>query len=276
MDDQEQQSRRVAQVFDSVADDYDQSGVAFFAPIAEGLVDALELTPGERVVDIGCGRGAVTFRAADAVGESGSVTAVDISPAMVELTRRGAAEQGLTQVRTAVVEPGETGVADGSADVVTASLVLFFAADPQATLRSWMRLLAPGGRLGLATFGDADPTWQRIDDLFRPYLPPQLLDPRTTGTAGPFASDEGMEELCRACGGKDTRTVRTRLQVHFRDAAQWRAFSMGTGQRMFWSFVPDDRREALYAEAAELLDQARTADGDAVLFQDVRYTLATV
>jgi ubiquinone/menaquinone biosynthesis C-methylase UbiE len=274
--DERERAARVAQLFDAVADDYDQSGVSFFAPIAQGLVEALDPTPGERVVDIGCGRGAVTFPAARAVGRSGSVTALDIAPAMVELTRRRAEEEDYPQVRACVVAPDDLGLADREADVVAASLVLFFAADPAATLRSWLRLLAPGGRLGLATFGAADPTWGTVDALFRPYLPPQLLDARTTGEEGPFASDEGMEELCRSCGAVDARTVRAQVPVRFRDAAQWRAFSMGTGQRMFWSFVPDDQRESVYEQAAAVLQEARDDSGDIVLTQNVRYTLATV
>lgn len=276
MDDQKKRGQRVAQVFDAVAQDYDQSGVAFFAPIAKGLVDALDLSPGERVVDVGCGRGAVTFPAARAVGVRGSVTAVDIAPAMVALTRRRAEDKGFAQVRTVRVAPDDLGLPDASADVVAASLVLFFSADPAATLRSWMRVLVPGGRVGLSTFGAPDPTWERVDALFQPYLPPELLDARTSGEAGPFASDGGVEELCRACGAKEVRTLHTLVPVRFRDADQWRAFSIGTGQRAFWGFVPADRHAALLAEAAEILEEARADDGDIVLTQDVRYTLATV
>lgn len=276
MDDQVQRERRVAEVFDAVATDYDQSGVAFFAPIAEGLVDALAPTTGERVVDVGCGRGAATFPAARAVGETGSVTALDLSAAMVELTRRGAEEQGLLQVHTRVVTSDDLGLPDAGADVLLASLVLFFSADPATTLRSWVRLLAPGGRLGLATFGVPDPTWARVDALFHPYLPPQMLDARTSGEAGPFESDQGLEELCGSCGARDLRSQHLALAVRFRDAEQWRAFSMGTGQRMFWGLVPEERRPSIFSEAAEILEGAREPGGDIVLTQDVRYTLATV
>jgi ubiquinone/menaquinone biosynthesis C-methylase UbiE len=263
----------VARIFDVVAEDYDQSGVAFFAPIAEGLVDLLEMAPGERVVDVGCGRGAVTFPAARAVGPAGSVTAVDISPTMVEHTRRRAAELGYPQIKTAVVTGDGSGVPDRSADVVTSSLVLFFTPDPGASLRSWIRMLVPGGRMGIATFGAPDSTWKRIDDLFRPYLPAQLLDARTTGASGPFATDEGVEELLAASGATAVRTVRRPLHVHFQDASQWRRFSMSTGQRAFWHSVPKEHHQPLYDQVAQLLEETRTDGGDIVLVQDVRYTL---
>jgi ubiquinone/menaquinone biosynthesis C-methylase UbiE len=270
---QDDATTRVARVFDAVAEDYDQSGVAFFGPIAQGLVDLLDLAPGERVVDAGCGRGALTFPAARAVGANGSVTAVDIAPEMVARTQRQAEDLGLSQVRTTLVAADDLGLPEGSADVVASSLVLFFAPDPLATLRSWLRPLVPGGRLGIATFGAPDPVWKQVDALFRPYLPPHLLDARTTGAAGPFTSDQGVEDLFTAAGATAVRSVPRALPVHFRDAAQWRAFSLGTGQRAFWGFVPEDRRPSLFEDAAAVLEQARTGDGDIVLTQQVRYTL---
>jgi len=266
----------VTRLFDEIAEEYDQSGVAFFGPIAEELVDLVDLAPGELVVDVGCGRGAVTFPAARAVGPTGSVTAVDISPTMVEHTRQRAAELGYPQVNTAVVTGDDIGVPDESVDVVIASLVLFFAPDPGVALRSWMRLLVPGGRIGIATFGAPDLAWERVDDLFRPYLPAELLDARTTGASGPFATDEGVEDLLTGSGATAVRTVRRSLHVHFRDAAQWRRFSMSTGQRAFWRFVPEESRGPLYDQAAQVLEEARTDGGDIVLLQDVRYTFGVV
>ena len=55
----------VAALFDTVADDYDQTGIDFFEPIAAGLVAALDPQPGEPCVDLGCGRGAVTLGLAE-------------------------------------------------------------------------------------------------------------------------------------------------------------------------------------------------------------------
>lgn len=76
----------VAALFDRLADTYDAVGVPWFGLVAEHLVDELAPAPGERAVDIGCGRGAVTRPLADAVGPDGQVVAFDLAPGMVERT----------------------------------------------------------------------------------------------------------------------------------------------------------------------------------------------
>ncbi|MGB7981462.1 MAG: hypothetical protein WCF36_11800, partial [Candidatus Nanopelagicales bacterium] len=68
---------RNARLFDDLAESYDAVGVEFFAPIALGLVDALAPAPGERVADLGCGKGAFLLPAARAVGRRGRVVGVD-------------------------------------------------------------------------------------------------------------------------------------------------------------------------------------------------------
>ena len=233
MDDGAEAVRRVARVFDEIAEDYDQSGVSFFGPIAEGLVELLDPRPGEHLVDVGCGRGALTFPAARAVGPGGRVTRVDISPTMVDLTRQAASDAGLVQIETAVVTPDGLGLPEAAADVVASSLVLFFAPDPESTLATWMRLLRRAGGSASPPSGEPDPTWKRVEQLFAPHLPPALLDARTSGEAGPFSSDEGVEGLFARCGATDVRSVRRPLDVHFDDATAWRRFSMSTGQRAF-------------------------------------------
>ena len=190
---------RVRATFEAVADDYDQSGVPFFVPTAEGLVEALGPRPGERVLDIGCGRGAATSLLARAVLPTGAVDAIDLSPAMVEHTRALLAAQGY-DVRAEVMDAGDPDLSPSTYDLIASSLVLFFLPDPAAALARWVSLLAPGGRIGLTTFGQEHAAWSAVNALFRPWLPPAMLDPKAVGPESPFSSDDGMEALLRAAG----------------------------------------------------------------------------
>jgi ubiquinone/menaquinone biosynthesis C-methylase UbiE len=265
---------QVRSLFERVADDYDQSGVAFFDPIAARLTDLLGARPGERALDVGCGRGAATLRLAGRVGPGGSVTAVDLAPAMVTHTRRTVEEAGLGQVRVQVMDATRPSLPAGSFDVVASSLVLFFLPDPADALRRWLALLRPGGRIGVSTFGAMDPVLAAVTDLFRPFHPPQMLDPRIEREDDPFRSDSAMEALMASAGGSDVRTEVQALPVVFDDVAQWRAWTMSTGQRMFWARMSSEEQASVAARAGEVLERARRPDGTIVVHQDVRHTLA--
>jgi len=72
----------VRRLFDDLASDYDQH-VPFFGTFGRSLVTWCGLRPGQRVLDIAAGRGAITGPAALAVGPRGAVLAIDNAPRML-------------------------------------------------------------------------------------------------------------------------------------------------------------------------------------------------
>lgn len=263
----------IAGVFDRAADTYDDVGVPWFEPIALGLVDELAVRPGERVLDVGCGRGAALRPLAVAAGPTGRVLGIDLAPRMVERTADDL--RSLPQVEVRVGDARAPEVPAGSFDVVASSLVLFFLPDPGAAVRAWTDLLVPGGRLGITTFGEQDERWLGLDAAFTPYLPPAMLDARTSGRRGPFADDAGMEDLLTAAGVDDVRTVHRTVTATFRDPDQYVTFSWSHGQRAMWEAVPPEDHASVLGLLTDQLDAFRDEDGAIRLHQDVRYTLGT-
>ncbi len=229
----------VAALFDAVADDYDQTGIDFFAPIAAGLIAELDPQPGESCVDLGCGRGVVTLGLAERVLPQGNVVGLDLSGGMLAHARELVSARGF-DVDLRLGDAAEPPLPPGASDVVASSLVLFFLRDPAAALARWVDLLAPGGRIGIATFGDQDPVWDTVDKEFAPWVPPMMKDPRIVGPDSPFSSDAGMERMLTDAGAVDVRTGGFRLEVRFGDVAGWERFSRSTGQRAVWARVPPD------------------------------------
>ncbi len=118
------------------------------APASLSCGPALQLAdprPGERFVDLGCGRGNDLVRAADLVGPAGAVTGVDATPRMVEAARLQVA--GLPQVRVVEGDLAAVPLPDGCADVVISNCAINHARDKAAVYREVARLLAPGGRV---------------------------------------------------------------------------------------------------------------------------------
>ena len=263
---------RVAGLFDQLAPRYDQGPVPWFRPIAARLVELLAPRPGEVALDVGAGRGAATFPLAEAVGTSGRVTAVDISAVMCDLLRAAVAATGVEHVEVLAGEAGPETLGDARFDVVAASLVLFFDPDPATTLANWIGLVRPGGRIGLSTFGPVDDAWKEAEVVVLEHAPAGMLDARTSGTRGPFASPASMASLLEACGATDVDSHDEPLHVTLPDAQSWRDWTLTLGMRQIWESVPETDRDGVFAAAAAHLEGARGPDGLLHLVQQVRYT----
>ncbi|HEY0237700.1 MAG TPA: methyltransferase domain-containing protein [Friedmanniella sp.] len=261
----------VAGVFDRAAATYDAVGVPWFGLIAQGLVDELAPRPGERALDVGCGRGAVLGPVAHLVGPTGAAVGIDLAPEMVRRTAADLADLPWVDVR---VDDGQAPTFPSeSFDVVASSLVVFFLDDAAAALHRWTELLVPGGRLGVTTFGKQDPLWLEVDAVFQPYLPESLKDARTSGATGPFESDAGMEELVGGAGLIDVRTAHGTVDARFRDVEHLLEFSWSHGQRAMWEAVPPEERAAVRTRIVDRVAELGVGSSSFTFTQDVRHTL---
>jgi arsenite methyltransferase len=107
--------------------------------------DALGAQPGDDVLDIGCGNGLLSLELARAVGEQGSVTAIDISRDMLDAARERCAHSA--RVRFLEAGAANIPVADGAADRAVSLQVFEYLSDIPGALREIARTLRPGGRL---------------------------------------------------------------------------------------------------------------------------------
>lgn len=269
----DQQRTPIWGLFDQMAQTYDQVGVEFFGPIAAGLVAELEPQPGERVLDVGCGRGAVLTRVAESVGTTGSVLGIDFSPAMVEASRSVAHESGLSHVEVQVMDAQDPDLPPAHFDVIASSLALFFLPEPAHALSRWVESVRPGGRVGITTFGQWEPGWDQLNAAFDPWLPAQLKASPTPGTDGPFESDEGVEALLSGAGLVSVRTAKADIVVVFADVARWEAFTWSTGQRAWWLSVPQEHRADVLTAATSRFEHLAEPNGSVSLTVQVRHTL---
>lgn len=261
----------VAAMFDGLAAGYDQTGVPYYALIAAGLVDRLHVQPGERVLDIGAGRGAATFPLADAVGEGGRVDAIDFAPGMVEHLARDTAH--LPQVH--VAEGDATDPPPGAApyDVVAASLVVFFVPDPVEALARWRALTRPGGRLGVATFQPWFGTWQALDAIYLEFAGQQHS---SASQQSAFEGDAGVERMLTEAGYGEVRTDLVTHPIHFDDVDQWVRWSRaGTVMGGIWNRTDEADHPEILRRATATLEDSRGADGRIVLEVGARYTFGT-
>ncbi len=130
------------------------------------IVAQLQIQPGMKVLDAGCGPGRVTLPLARAVGSTGQVLAVDLQPAMLEQVAAKARAQGLGNVRTQAAALGQGQLPAGEHDRAVIAAVLGEIPDRAAALADLLRSLRPGGLLAVAELV-FDPHFQRRSTVER-------------------------------------------------------------------------------------------------------------
>lgn len=109
-----------------------------------------DLHPGEVVLDLGSGGGIDVLLSAKRVGPTGFAYGLDMTPEMIELARRNAAEAGVANVEFLEGRIEAIPLPDASVDVVISNCVINLSTDKPAVLREIARVLRPGGRIGIA------------------------------------------------------------------------------------------------------------------------------
>ncbi|MEU3769030.1 class I SAM-dependent methyltransferase [Amycolatopsis keratiniphila] len=254
-------------VFDELAGQYDNTGVEFFGPIAHKLLELLGPRPGEHVLDVGCGRGAVLFPAAAAVGPEGYVLGIDIAEAMVTATAADVAARALDHVEVQVLDGIAPELPAASFDLITASMSAAHFPDPFATAVSYARLLRPGGGIGMT--GPVPPPalseWDlgalRVDRIIAAADPAALAaaHPRVAALYGeyPFGRPGRICDALRAAGFTEVSEQRHDVVLTAPTAQALIDWTWSNGLRVYWELVPAARREEVAAElAAELTAHA--------------------
>jgi ubiquinone/menaquinone biosynthesis C-methylase UbiE len=113
-------------------------------------IDELMVTPGMRVVDVGCGPGRLTLPIARRVGPDGEVVALDMQPKMLERMARRIEKAGLTNVRPLLAGAGDGTLSKDYFDRAVLSTVLGEIPDRERALREIHDALKPGGYLVVA------------------------------------------------------------------------------------------------------------------------------
>lgn len=172
---------RVKTVFNAAADHFDAPALSFWSRFGQHTIDQLSLRPGDRVLDVCCGSGASAIPAAICVGSTGQVIGIDIAESLLELGREKAQQQGLKNLEFQSGDFEKLGFPSDSFDAVVCVFGIFFVPDMVAAIRELWRMVRPGGKLAITSWGERvfEPAnqifWQAIaaerPDLYKQFTP---------------------------------------------------------------------------------------------------------
>jgi ubiquinone/menaquinone biosynthesis C-methylase UbiE len=215
-------SSEVAMNFAVSADDYDRYMGRYSRRLAPALADFARVEAGQRVLDVGCGPGALSSELAARVGAQ-RVAAADPSAGfdLACADRVPGAD-----VRTAPAEALPWPA--GSFDVALSQLVLSFVPDAAAAVAEMRRVLRPGGTLASCTW-DYGGEMQMLRAFWDAALSLDPAAPDEARVMG-YADADSLRELWRRAGVRDVETAPLVVEAEYADFDDfWRPFLSGTG-----------------------------------------------
>jgi SAM-dependent methyltransferase len=132
-------------------------------PVSVWMVDALELQPGDEVLELAAGTGEVGFLAAEQIAPGGTLISSDFVPEMITVAQARAERMGIAEVRFRQIDAESIDQPAASLDGVLCRWGYMLMADPEAALRETRRILRPGARVALAAWtGASENPWSAI------------------------------------------------------------------------------------------------------------------
>lgn len=177
--------------------------------VAEDLAEALDIVPGERVLDVACGSGNGALAAARRAW--GNTVGSDFVPALLERGRERAAAERL-DVEFIEADATDLPFGDGEFDVVMSIFGAMFAADQEKAAAELLRACKPGGRIGMAN-------WVPDSGVGKMFMTIAKHAPPPPGVPSPlrWGTEEGLRELF-GDGVSELRIERRRSRQAFRSA----------------------------------------------------------
>ncbi len=230
------------------------------AELAEALLAAAAVAPGERVLDLASGPCLLAAEAAHRTQPGGLVLATDIAEGMLaEGARRCGPHPGLL---FAAADAEHLCLADACIDVVLAGLALFMFPHPERALAEMHRVLVPGGRLVLSVWGERErvPLIACAQDCIARLLPPPKV---ARPSVFRFGAPALLEAALRSAGFDEVALTPCRFSCRFADAeAYWQAFlDLAGGAAEALGRLPEATGAALRAAVEQDLEGHRDADG---------------
>jgi len=215
--------------------------------VAGVVLDAAQVVPGERVLDVACGTGNAALAA---VGRGARASGVDEAEGLVELARERAREAG-AEVELLVGDAGALPVDDGAFDVAVSVFGVIFASAPGRAAAELLRAVRPDGRVALTSWVPDGPIHDVRRVLFGALQPRPAEPPR-------WGEPDWVRELLTGVGAREVDIEEDSLAFDAASPAAW--FSDQEEHHPAWRRarreLGEERWSHVRAESMTVLEEA--------------------
>jgi len=228
--------------------------------VAEDLAEALEIVPGERVLDVACGSGNGAIAAARR--SWGGVVGADYVPALLERGRERAAAERL-EIEFVEADAEALPFGDGEFDVTMSIFGAMFAPDHERCAAELLRVTKPGGRIGMANWVPDSGIGTMFMTVAKHVPPPPGVKPPLL-----WGTEEHLREYF-GDGISDLRIERKRSRQTFRSVDHWLEFfrSYFGPTKVAFERVGPEGEAALEADLRAFLEEGNTAADRALVLE---------
>jgi len=237
--------------FNAIVADYD-AGPGCFAHYGRRLVSVAGIEPGQHVLDVATGRGAVLFPAAEQVGQTGDIVGIDLADEMARAANEEAARRGL-QARVRVMDAEHLKFPDATFDYVLCGFGIMFFPDRERALGEFRRVLKPDGRLAVSTW--------RIDQTSEIKAVLTELGMKPPGQPGWITEPDELSRLLTRASFTSVRVLADSQSFRYIDVDEYWRQARGTGFRRVLDALDAVQTERVRGALAERIRPHQRPDG---------------
>lgn len=258
------EKQAVTSVFNLVATKYDNPSMRFFPLCANTLVELAKIKAKDEVLDVATGTGVVAIALAQANKASNRIQAIDLSENMLQQAQTNAKHAGINTVDFHIMDAENLAFDSNAFNLITCSYGLFFIPDMSSALKSWLRVLKPGGKLFFTSF--APTAFQPLTEIFIKNLAEFNVIPPT-----PRWLQLSEAQLCKQLltdnGYSNPEVTQRQLGYHLGEFEDWWQVIQSAGYRGLYEQLPQEHRSAFKEKHKFEIEKLITSDG---LWMDVQ------
>jgi ubiquinone/menaquinone biosynthesis C-methylase UbiE len=230
------------------------------------MVSFAEINSGARALDVACGRGAILFPAAKAIGPHGQIVGIDLSESMVNETDKEIKSRSITNTTVRKMDAENLDFPDASFDLVLAGFCIFFFTDPNQAFWEMHRVLKPKGEIVLSTWIKTEDRRKWIGELTKSHLSSeaQIQEAFRLLPKG-FDGPAEIEKSLALAGFTDMHFQEEKKEFFYTDEEQWWRAQWSAGHRSVLEYIEKvngpDGLARFKADALKRLQSQRKPEG---------------